>query len=60
MGYLAGHGDVDADAFRRGLAYGTVCASLTVEDFSLRRIANISRREIDERFEIYRRMLAIV
>jgi sugar/nucleoside kinase (ribokinase family) len=42
---------------RRAIAYGTVVASLTVEDFSLERLKRTSRAEIDQRLEEYRRML---
>jgi sugar/nucleoside kinase (ribokinase family) len=42
---------------RRAIAYGTVVASLTVEDFSLDRLQRTSRAEIDRRLEEYRRML---
>jgi len=42
---------------RRAIAYGTVVASLTVEDFSLNRLKRTTRAEIDRRLEEYRRML---
>jgi hypothetical protein len=40
------------------MAYGTVVASLTVEDFGLRRLINTSRAEIDHRLQAYREMLS--
>jgi sugar/nucleoside kinase (ribokinase family) len=43
---------------RRAMAYGTVIASFTVEDFSLHRLARLNRREIDDRLEKYRHMLS--
>jgi sugar/nucleoside kinase (ribokinase family) len=42
---------------RRAIAYGTVVASLTVEDFSLERLKRTNRAEIDARLTDYRRML---
>jgi hypothetical protein len=39
------------------MAYGTVVASFTVEDFGLNRLLRLERREIDERVERYRHML---
>jgi sugar/nucleoside kinase (ribokinase family) len=43
---------------RRAMAYGTVVASLTVEDFGLDRLKRTSREEIDSRLEFYRMMLS--
>jgi hypothetical protein len=41
------------------MAYGTVIASLTVEDFGLGRLKEIERPEIDRRLEQYRAMLTL-
>jgi len=43
---------------RRAMAYGTVVASFTVEDFGLKRLQGLSRKDIDERLEKYRNMLS--
>jgi sugar/nucleoside kinase (ribokinase family) len=43
---------------RQAMAYGTVIASLTVEDFGLERLKRTSREEIDGRLETYRNMLS--
>lgn len=61
LGYLAEH-DLAADGdwkarLRRAMAYGTVAASFTVEDFGLNRLKLVERRHIEERMEIYRRLL---
>ena len=40
------------------MAYGTVVASLTVEDFGLGRLQRSSREEIEQRVEHYRQMMA--
>lgn len=58
MGYLAETGRFDPPALKKALAYGTVVASFNVEDFSLQRLRQIDRSHIDERLEVYRRMLA--
>lgn len=58
MGYLAENGRFDPPALKKALAYGTVVASFNVEDFSLQRLREIDRPQIDERLEVYRRMLA--
>jgi len=40
------------------LAYGTLTASFTVEDFSLDRLRQIKREDLDRRMEEYKRMLS--
>jgi len=49
MGYLAAEGTVDTGSIRRAVAYGTMVASFTLEDFSLRKLYEISRADIDRR-----------
>ena len=56
MGYLARAGEVSPAALRQGLAFGTVVASINVEDFSLRRLATSSLGEVEERLAELRRM----
>jgi sugar/nucleoside kinase (ribokinase family) len=58
MGYLASIGKSDPASLKRAMAYGTVVASLTVEDFSLRRFQRTERAEIDRRLESYRAMMS--
>jgi sugar/nucleoside kinase (ribokinase family) len=57
MGYLASDQSPPPGRLRRAIAYGTIVASLTVEDFGLERLKRASRGEIDARLEQYRRML---
>ena len=40
------------------MAYGIVVASFTVEDFSLDRLKQIERPDLERRMEDYRRMLS--
>jgi sugar/nucleoside kinase (ribokinase family) len=56
MGSLAAGGRLDADALRRGVIYGSVLASFCVERFGLDRFRTLTRAEIDERFEHFRRL----
>jgi sugar/nucleoside kinase (ribokinase family) len=49
MGYLARAGGLTEEALRKALAYGTVVASLTVEDFGLRRLVESRLEEVEER-----------
>ncbi|HKI31503.1 MAG TPA: PfkB family carbohydrate kinase [Gemmataceae bacterium] len=58
MGYLDSDGSPPPGRLRRGMAYGTVVASLTVEDFGLDRLKRTDRAEIDARLESYRKMMA--
>lgn len=58
MGALATDPDKTTGRLRRAMAYGTVVASFTVEDFGLNRLKNMSRKEIDDRFALYRKMLS--
>ena len=58
MGFIASNGDSNPTSLKRAMAYGTVTASFTVEGFSLDRLAQIGRDDIDRRYEEYRLMTA--
>ena len=58
MGYLAEQGNFEPQTLKKALAYGTLAASFTVEAFSLDRLRQIEREDIDRRMEEYRRMLS--
>lgn len=51
MGHLAATTATDPASIRRAIAYGSVIASLELEDFSLNRLMTISREEIDRRLD---------
>ncbi len=57
MGYLAGIGKFEVAQLRRAMAYGTITASFTIEDFSLRGIETVNRTMVDERLRQYTEML---
>lgn len=57
MGYLAELGAFDAVSLKRAMAYGILMASFTVEDFSLDRLRQIDRHDLDLRMDKYKRML---
>ncbi len=59
LGYLAGENNIDDEALRRSLIRGTVAASFTIEDFSLGRIKDVTRQEIDQRIRQMTDMLRI-
>ncbi len=58
MGYLAEQDNFDPKTLKTSLAYGTLVASFTVEDFSLQRLRELSRQDIENRMHDYRRMLS--
>jgi cytidine kinase len=58
MGYLAECGKFDPKTLKTALAYGTLTASFTVEDFSLDRLRQIKREDLDRRLEEYKKMLS--
>lgn len=57
LGYLAEQGKFDRDAVRRAMVHGTIAASFTIEDFSLRRVEKLTRDEINQRVDGYINML---
>jgi len=50
MGYISGNSLTSPESFKRGVIYGSVIASFTVEDFSVNRIFSLQKEEIDTRF----------
>jgi sugar/nucleoside kinase (ribokinase family) len=60
LGYLDAQGGADDDAaLRRALTYGSAVASFWVEEFGCERAARLSREDIDERYEAFRRMTSV-
>ncbi len=57
MGYLASCGTPWQESLRRAAACGTVTASFALEDFSLNRLLQISRDDIDSRLAEFEAML---
>ncbi len=54
MGYLAETGNTDFTSLKTAVAYGTVVASFTIADFSLKGLTSISKGDIDDRLETLR------
>jgi sugar/nucleoside kinase (ribokinase family) len=59
MGYLASQGTVTRNTLRQALAYGSVVASFTCEDFSFDRLERIDRKMIDQRYKELLSMIEI-
>lgn len=51
MGYLAMTDDVSEMNLRRAIIYGSALASFCVEDFSYYRLKNLTKKEINERYQ---------
>ncbi len=60
MGYLDSQdGAIDDPTLRRAMAYGSTLASFWVEEFGCERAERLTRDEIDERYEQFKRMTTI-
>lgn len=58
MGYLAHRNNFDPKTLKEAMAYGVLAASFNVEDFSLDRMRQVERADLDLRMEQYKRMLS--
>lgn len=58
MGYLAERDNWNPQTLKEALAYGVIVASFNVEDFSLDRMRQIGRADVEARMKEYRRMLS--
>lgn len=56
FGYLASQKELTPGAFHRAMFYGSVMGSFAVERFGTDRIAQLTREEIDARFEQFREL----
>jgi len=57
MGYIASQqGNLDGETIKNALVYGTITASVGIEGFSFDRYKGITRSDIDERRETFRKM----
>jgi sugar/nucleoside kinase (ribokinase family) len=60
LGYLDSQGGAtDRATVRRAMTYGSAVASYWVEEFGCERAQRLTREEIDERYEAFRRMTSI-
>jgi hypothetical protein len=50
---LARSGELTQQGIRRAIVYGSVVASFTVEDFGVKRLANITLQDIEERYRSF-------
>ena len=56
MGYISNKRDQAPETLRRAAIMGSVMASYNVEDFSMNRLASLSREDIQTRYNAFRRL----
>jgi sugar/nucleoside kinase (ribokinase family) len=56
FGYLASQAQLTPAAFRRAMFYGSTMGSFAVERFGTERLEQLSRKEIDDRFNAFREL----
>jgi sugar/nucleoside kinase (ribokinase family) len=56
MGYLASQEEINREVLKRALFYGSVMGSFAVERFGTERLQELTREEIDSRFEVFREL----
>ena len=56
MGYIASQGELNREVLKRALFYGGVMGSFAVEEFGTQRLQDLTRDEIDARFQIFREL----
>ncbi len=56
IAYLAKHNVLDFEVMKRAVAYGSIVASFTVEQFGLERLRSLSYEEIEERYQEFKRI----
>lgn len=56
MGYIASQGQLSREVLKRAMFYGGVMGSFAVERFGPERLAQLTREEIDARFNVFREL----
>jgi len=56
MGYIASQGELNREVLKRAMFYGGVMGSFAVERFGPERLQNLTREEIDARFQLFREL----
>ena len=56
MGYIASQEELNREVLKRAMFYGGVMGSFAVERFGPERLQNLTREEIDARFEVFREL----
>ncbi len=56
FGYLASQKELTPGVFRRAMFYGSVMGSFAVERFGTERLQQLTREQVDERFQMFREL----
>jgi sugar/nucleoside kinase (ribokinase family) len=56
MGYIASQGEVNRRVLKHAMFYGSVMGSFSVERFGTERLQQLTREEIDQRFNTFREL----
>src|SRR6476469_6304946 len=56
MGYIASQPELTREVLKRALFYGSVMGSFAVEEFGTTRLQNLTRENIEARFQIFREL----
>ena len=56
MGYISSQGELNREVLKRALFYGGVMGSFAVEEFGTQRLQELTRDDIDARFQIFREL----
>lgn len=59
LGYLSTRKDITIENLRKALGYGNVVASFTVEGFSVNKLASITKKEIEHRYKLFKKIINI-
>ncbi|MCL2348874.1 MAG: PfkB family carbohydrate kinase [Planctomycetaceae bacterium] len=57
MGYIASQGKADGETIKKAIVYGTIVASFQVEGFGIDRLRQLTRDDIEQRLEKFRKMV---
>jgi hypothetical protein len=53
MGFIAGQDIADHVGYKTAVVFGSVIASFTVENFSVKKLAQLRRSDVDKRFSAF-------
>lgn len=56
MGYISSQGEINREVLKRAMFYGGVMGSFAVEKFGPQRLTELTRDEIDARFQMFREL----
>ncbi len=58
MGYIAKEEKTDWETIKKATVWGTILASFTVEEFGVEKLLEIKRKDLEERFEKFKKIVS--